>query len=236
MFLENKYSRCYFSIISQAQQDVNSRFEGRYEKHHIIPKSMGGSDLPGNLVKLTPREHFVCHLLLTKMTAGKDLYRMTAALNLMVRNTNKRLDRAFVTNRTYDMSRFYARVEFSEEHRRKLSEAAKRRDPSTRVQTPEANAKRSEFMKGYKKTPEHIANQAASVRGKKRGSWGAHSDQTKAILSEQKKGIPKSDEARKKMSEAKLGKKRGPMSEEHRAKIGEAVRLQALVRGADKTP
>lgn len=41
---------------------------GEYgEKHHIIPKSLGGSDDKINIVKLTSREHFVGHLLLFKM-------------------------------------------------------------------------------------------------------------------------------------------------------------------------
>lgn len=40
--------------------------EGYYERHHIIPKIMGGDDLPSNLVYLTAREHYVAHLLLMK--------------------------------------------------------------------------------------------------------------------------------------------------------------------------
>lgn len=40
------------------------------EKHHIIPRSIGGNDSAANLVRLTAREHFICHLLLTKMTIG----------------------------------------------------------------------------------------------------------------------------------------------------------------------
>lgn len=41
--------------------------EGYVEKHHIIPKSMGGNNRKENIVKLTPREHFIAHALLTKM-------------------------------------------------------------------------------------------------------------------------------------------------------------------------
>jgi hypothetical protein len=35
-----------------------------YEKHHIIPKSMGGSNKKENIVKLTGREHYIAHWLL----------------------------------------------------------------------------------------------------------------------------------------------------------------------------
>lgn len=70
MFLDNKYRKWYDSIISNAQARVNC--ESDYsEVHHRVPRSLGGSDSLENLVKLTAREHFICHLLLTKMTEGK---------------------------------------------------------------------------------------------------------------------------------------------------------------------
>lgn len=37
------------------------------EKHHIIPKSMGGSNKKSNLVVLTAREHYLIHWLLFKI-------------------------------------------------------------------------------------------------------------------------------------------------------------------------
>lgn len=37
------------------------------ERHHIIPKSEGGSDDPDNLVNLTAREHYIAHLLLARI-------------------------------------------------------------------------------------------------------------------------------------------------------------------------
>lgn len=42
MFLENKYTKWYFGIISKAlARDI---YEGYTEKHHIIPKALGGDD------------------------------------------------------------------------------------------------------------------------------------------------------------------------------------------------
>lgn len=40
---------------------------GYAENHHIIPKCMGGGDTAENLVKLTPEEHFLAHVLLVKI-------------------------------------------------------------------------------------------------------------------------------------------------------------------------
>lgn len=38
-----------------------------YERHHIIPKCLGGLDMEENLVPLTSREHYIAHWLLCKM-------------------------------------------------------------------------------------------------------------------------------------------------------------------------
>lgn len=38
-----------------------------YEEHHIIPKCLGGTNDESNLILLTYREHFIAHLLLTKI-------------------------------------------------------------------------------------------------------------------------------------------------------------------------
>lgn len=69
MYLDNKYTLWYSRIINSAQ--VRAIIPTNYtELHHIIPKSLGGKDDRSNLVRLTPREHYVCHLLLTKMVVG----------------------------------------------------------------------------------------------------------------------------------------------------------------------
>ena len=76
-FINNKYTKTYFLIIARAQDRT---INGYTEKHHIIPKSLGGADHPTNLVSLTAREHFICHRLLVKMTTGTDKRKMSRAL------------------------------------------------------------------------------------------------------------------------------------------------------------
>lgn len=89
MFIDNKYTRWYHSIIGNAKKRIT---EGYSEKHHIIPKSMGGLDNIDNLVSLTAREHYIVHLLLTKMVEGDNLSKMAFAFRMMnVRSkTNQR--------------------------------------------------------------------------------------------------------------------------------------------------
>jgi hypothetical protein len=80
MYLQNKYTRVYNSIIERAKSRETSNYT---EKHHIIPKSLGGDDRDNNIVKLTPREHFICHRLLPRMLEGESKRKMTYALKIM---------------------------------------------------------------------------------------------------------------------------------------------------------
>lgn len=80
LFIKGKHSEWYFGIIQKAKvQDRKKSIECYYENHHIVPKSLGGGNSKENLVLLTAREHFVCHLLLTKMTLGRSRSKMICA-------------------------------------------------------------------------------------------------------------------------------------------------------------
>ena len=76
IFINNKYTRWYYNIIDRAQTRLLNCYT---ERHHIIPKSLGGSNESSNLVSLTAREHFVCHMLLTKMVTGIQRQKMVHA-------------------------------------------------------------------------------------------------------------------------------------------------------------
>lgn len=42
----------------------------RYERHHVVPRHLGGTDDPNNLVKLTPEDHLFAHVLLGRIHGG----------------------------------------------------------------------------------------------------------------------------------------------------------------------
>jgi hypothetical protein len=65
------YSLIYERLIEKAKSRTS--LEGYTEKHHVIPKCMGGSDDPNNLVALTPEEHYVAHQLLVKIYPNNSL-------------------------------------------------------------------------------------------------------------------------------------------------------------------
>lgn len=79
---DSKYSRWYEALITKAQ---NRTIEGYVEKHHIIPRSFGGSNSMTNIVALTAREHYIAHALLWKMNfAGVYNSKMAFAFNTFI--------------------------------------------------------------------------------------------------------------------------------------------------------
>ena len=72
IFIDNKYTSVYYRIVNQAvkRDHIKCRCDG-YQTHHIIPRCVGGSNDPENLVVLTYKEHRVCHCLLIKMQLTK---------------------------------------------------------------------------------------------------------------------------------------------------------------------
>jgi hypothetical protein len=86
MFNHSKYTKWYFSIIENAR---NKTYDDYTETHHIIPKSLNGSNESTNLVVLSYREHFILHMLLPKMIDNPEQKRkMYYALSMMRRKTN----------------------------------------------------------------------------------------------------------------------------------------------------
>jgi hypothetical protein len=110
LFENNKYSKWYNSIVQFAKNRLT--IVSYSEKHHIVPKSIGGTNNKENLVILTAREHFVCHLLLTKMTTGNARQKMIYAFWQLSNQKNSQQQRHRSTSKTYEM----ARKMFAEAH------------------------------------------------------------------------------------------------------------------------
>lgn len=83
---EKRYAR----LIAHAR--ARGRPEGYVEKHHIVPRSAGGTDDPSNLVYLTAREHFLAHWLLYRWLRTPAAAR---AFKLMVHDQGRRRGRDY---------------------------------------------------------------------------------------------------------------------------------------------
>jgi len=239
MFIENKYKKWYDSIIAQASVRTTTLLYS--ENHHIIPRSLGGTNNLSNIVNLSAREHFICHVLLTKCTTGTDRHKMLYAANMMSQIARDYQHRYIPTSRLYEMlKKEFGRIhserllgrKLSNEHKEKISKARK-----GRIVSKETIQKRTEKNTGKKRTSEQKEKMriaqltrkkkteeekiliskkiSESLRGK---STGPKSEETKQKLSQaltgRTKGIPKSEETKQKM--------RKPKSEAHKKAISEA--------------
>lgn len=78
------YEKIYTKLITRAKDRV---LETYTEKHHIIPRCMGGGDEVDNLVSLTPEEHYIAHMLLVKIHPYNS--KLVFAANMMSNRNNK---------------------------------------------------------------------------------------------------------------------------------------------------
>lgn len=81
------YKKIYENLIKKAK--TRKKENNIYERHHIIPKCLGGKNNKENLVYLTPKEHYLAHLLLYKIHKNDKL--LKAVLMMTVgRNKSKK--------------------------------------------------------------------------------------------------------------------------------------------------
>lgn len=80
------YEWHYSNLIEKAK---NREISGYTERHHIIPRCMGGSDEDENLIRLTPEEHYVAHQLLVKIHPKNNKLIHAAAMMIPSRPSNK---------------------------------------------------------------------------------------------------------------------------------------------------
>jgi hypothetical protein len=87
------YQKIYDQLIDRAK---TRKLEGYKERHHIIPKCLGGNDEKENLVDLTAREHYIAHIILCKIYPdNKKLY---YASWMMINRKSQGQDRDYVVS------------------------------------------------------------------------------------------------------------------------------------------
>lgn len=90
------YARIYNELIIKRKRDG---VIGYSEKHHIIPRCVGGTDDSTNLVRLTAREHYVAHSLLVYMYKDTQYYsKLVHAFMLMSTCSSTNQLRTFKVN------------------------------------------------------------------------------------------------------------------------------------------
>lgn len=217
-FIDNKYRRWYFQICERAQARTDNPSG---ERHHVVPKSIGGSNAAANLVSLTYREHFLAHWLLTKFTTGDALRKMQRALGCMTfSRTGGRVVHAWqyaivrkACHEAHRGQKYALGTTRSAETRAKIGQAARNRSPETLA-----------------KLSFHSSNRSAETREKLRTAASNPSPEDRAKKSAAAKARKASAETKAKISAAMKGNNRctgRKLSAETRAKIGAASRRRS---------
>ena len=190
------YNKVYKQLISKAQTEDRFRnSDTYYERHHILPKCLGGSNTKSNLVLLTAKEHYLAHYLLHReYPADKKLLH---AFMLMCFCEGKDQFRHKVSSRTYE----YARKAYADSRKGTLL-------------SDETKYKISQSQKGKILSEQHKAAIGDSLKG--RVPWNKNkqrppfTEEWKLKLSKAKKGTTLSEGTRHKMIKSRTGVKRGP--------------------------
>lgn len=224
--IQNKYCQWYQNLVTKAKDRVldNTIYQ---EKHHIIPKCFGGNDLPTNLVSLTLREHYIAHLLLSKMYDGEAKRKMMYALWRMLLQEKTRGSRIFEMYRQQYIETTLKTQIITDEFRQKVSNSTK-------------GVKKTitqKLLDRYEKNKIEMAGCGNPMYGKKQ------TEKTKLLMAQKRKeyfsnpenrkkqaitrtGLKHSEEVKKKMSESRIGVGNAmfgrKQSEETRKKISEA--------------
>ncbi len=114
------YQKHYDLLIEKAK---NRTITGYVERHHIIPKCIGGTNEKKNLVSLTPEEHYVAHILLAKIYSN--IAPIINAAAMMASRNNKYYGWIMTEYAKVTSNRFKG-IPKSAEHRKKQSESKKK--------------------------------------------------------------------------------------------------------------
>ena len=207
-----------------------------HERHHIIPKCIGGTNEEENLIDLSAREHFIAHKLLAQ--ENPDNNSLVFAWTCMAFPSNRVQERYELSPEEYEeakkaISKAMSGRVVSEETRKKLSESKKGKPLSEdtkqklskslkgREVPDETRKKQSESLKGRVFSDEHKRNISKGKTGRpqseaqkaalaivcENNKGRKHSDEAKAKISAANKGRKVSQESREKMSKAHKGKR-----------------------------
>jgi hypothetical protein len=120
-----------------------------FERHHIVPRCLGGTDDSENLVKLTAEEHYVAHQLLVKIYPGH-IGLAFAAIRMTGNIHGQRSGNKVYGWLRKTMSKTRRGIAFTENHRLNISKAKKGKPAHNKGSThsEETKKKISEAKKG----------------------------------------------------------------------------------------
>ena len=187
------YQKHYNALITRAMHRV---LECYAERHHVVPKCVGGSDTSDNIVSLTPEEHYVAHQLLCKIYPNE--VKLAFALKMLtVSNQYQRRN-----NKTYGWVKRQWRQTLSNTMKGKL--VGEKNGMYGKRHTPESIKRMKVARAGSTITEEHKEAVRKANTGK------TLSEEHKRILSQVHTGKVVSEETRERLRNANSGRKMSP--------------------------
>ena len=200
------YSRIYKELISSRRDSVP---EGYIERHHIVPRCMGGSNDSSNIVSLTAREHYISHKLLYYMYPENNslLFAWTMMTFCKTGNVKRNYN---VTSRDYSK----AKMEFSKRNKCKiLSNETKRKIAAASIGNKKWLGKNHSEKTKKEMSIARLGKKWSRESNKKKARFGLtnsfygknHSEETRKILSNYKIGTKLSSDHKKNISSGLKG-------------------------------
>ena len=163
MFINNKYFKWYNQIIDRS---YNRCLSGYVEKHHIIPKSLSGSDNVSNIAILTAREHFICHRLLPLFVEAKYKQKMFYAVLRLVHQSKRKITSKSYEHLKTNLTGFWKGKKHSEKTKLKMSlvHTGYRHKEESKIKMSITKKGKSVWPNGRIFSLEHRAKINASIR------------------------------------------------------------------------
>ena len=187
--------------------------DGYCEVHHIVPRSLGGSNDKENLISLTARQHYIAHWILARALGGS-----AARAFFMMSNFGKY---GKVNSTTYAIARKEYSGLVSEQMIGRIM-------PPTSDETKE---KQSKAKLGKRLSAEHIENvRQAQIGRKLSNEWKANVSKGKRGKSNGRLGCVVSEETKKRIGDAQRGELNHMAGRKHSLETRERMRIAHMKR------
>jgi hypothetical protein len=194
------YKHIHDTIITNAKSQDRNFALGLYERHHILPKSLGGTNKSYNIVCLTFREHFIIHKLLVKIYDGVDKQKMCCALKRFVHSKHGKYS---VKAKDYERIKIMHRIAVSQ-----MLTGIKRSD-ITKLKMSEGQRRRYKQKSSHWIGKTHSENTKVlmSLKQSKENNpqfCKTRTPEERKAISDKMKGVSKTDETKRRMSEGQI--------------------------------
>lgn len=175
------YQAVYDRFIQSRRERENSLSE--FDRHHVVPRCLGGEDDPENLIRLSYGDHLFAHVLLAKIHSG-----LLAGSAVRMAGMRKYNGGRNLRNR-YQEARCAHRAKVSvpcpEDRARRVSQSKKGWEPSS-----ETRRRMSVSAKERAGREDWRAAHSAVMQGNKHFEGRSHGSETKEKISRSLSGRP----------------------------------------------